>query len=356
MVEQSWFEKDFYKVLGVSDTATDKEITRAYRKLAKELHPDTNPGQEERFKEITAAYDVVGDATKRKEYDEVRRVGPAGFSGFGGAGNYSNVDFSDLSDIFGGMFGGGARRNRARRGENIETVVHLNFRDAIFGVTTSVSLPSRDNCRNCQGSGAAPGTAVTACPTCQGRGVLADDQGGFSFSRTCPSCQGRGGRIERPCSSCGGTGREASSRKVQVRIPAGVEDGQQIRVKGKGAPGQHGGAPGDLYVSVTVTPDPHFSRKGRHVTTSTKVSVTEAMLGTTVTVPTLDEVVTLKIAPGTQSGTTMRVRGRGVPASGKHPQGDLLVTVQVQIPTKLSDEQRSVVEKLHVALAKEQHD
>ncbi len=349
MAEREWFEKDFYKVLGVSSTATDKEITRAYRKLAKEHHPDTNPGSEEKFKEISGAYDVLGDEAKRKEYDEVRRLGPAA-AGFGGGnpGAYGNVDFGDLGDIFGGLFGngGGRRRPRAQRGEDIETVLHLNFRDAVFGVTTSVNLPSQENCRTCGGNGAAPGTGFVTCATCAGRGVLADDQGPFSLSKMCPICHGRGGRVERPCTSCGGSGREASSRKVQVRIPAGVEDGQRIRIKGKGGPGVNGGAAGDLFVDVHVTPDARFGRRGRHLTATAHVSVTEAMLGSTVNVETLDEPVTLKVAPGTQSGTTLRVRGRGVPAGGKHPVGDLLVAVHVDIPRTLTKEQTRLVEKL----------
>ena len=342
MAEREWFEKDFYKVLGVSETASDKDITRAYRKLAKELHPDTNPGSEERFKEVSAAYDVVGDAEKRKEYDEVRRMGPVP----GGFASGSYGDFGDIGDILGGLFGRSARQNRARRGDDIETSLHLNFRDAIFGVTTSVSLPSNDACGTCRGTGASPGTSMVSCSTCQGRGVLADDQGPFGISRTCPTCHGRGGRLERPCTSCGGSGRQASSRKVQVRLPAGVEDGQRIRVKGKGGPGLHGGPSGDLYVDVRVGSDPRFGRRGRHVTTSHSLTMTEAALGTTVTVPTLEDEVTLKVAAGTQPGTTLRVKGRGVPASGKHPTGDLLVTLNVRIPDELTNEQRKLIEKL----------
>ena len=345
MAEREWFEKDFYKVLGVSETASDKDITRAYRKLAKELHPDTNPGSEERFKEVTAAYDVVGDAEKRKEYDEVRRLGPmaGGPGGFGGA---PFGDYGDIGDILGGLFGRTGRQSRSRRGDDLETSLTLNFRDSIFGVTTTVSLPSTDNCTICRGTGASPGTSMVTCGTCNGRGVLADDQGPFGISRTCPSCHGRGGRLERPCGACGGSGREASSRKVQVRLPAGVEDGQRIRVKGKGGAGLNGGPPGDLYVDVRVIPDVRFSRRGRHVTTTASIGVTDAILGTTVSVPTLDDVVTLKISPGTQPGTTLRVKGRGVPSHGKHATGDLLVTVAVHVPSDLTDEQRKLVEKL----------
>ena len=352
MAEREWFEKDYYKVLGVASGATDKEITRAYRKLAKALHPDTNPGSEERFKEISAANDVLGDPTKRKEYDEVRRLGPAA-SGFGGSGgsSFRTGDLGDLGDIFGGLFGG--RRQRAQRGADLETALHLNFADAVHGVTTKVSLPTDDPCRTCGGRGAAAGTGFATCERCHGRGVLNDDQGPFSLSSVCPACQGRGGRIVTPCADCHGTGHVLSSRSVAVRIPAGVEDGQRIRLKSKGAPGQHGGAAGDLLVDVHVAPLANFARRARHVTTTVSISVTQALLGTQVEVPTLDEPVTLKIPAGTQPGTTMRVRGRGVPAAAKHATGDLLVTVAVVVPKKLNKEQRSLVERLAAALREE---
>ena len=352
MAEREWFDKDYYKLLGLSSSATDKEITRAYRKLAKQHHPDTNPGSEEKFKEISVAYDVLGDATKRKEYDEVRRLGPAA-AGFGGPGG-GGFDFQtgDFGDIFGGLFGGG-RRQRAQRGADLETALHLSFRDAVVGVTTTVSLPSNDACHTCAGRGAAPGSGFATCERCQGRGVLNDDQGPFAMSSVCPVCQGRGGRIVTPCPTCHGTGREPSSRRVNVRIPAGVIDGQRIRLKGKGSPGAHGGPAGDLFVDVHVAPDAHFERRGRHVTTSVNVPLTSAILGTQVDVPTLDEPVTLKIPAGTQPSTTMRVRGRGVPAAGKHAAGDLLVTVNVVLPKKLNKEQRGLVEKLATAFSEE---
>jgi molecular chaperone DnaJ len=348
VAEREWFDKDYYKLLGLSSSATDKEVTRAYRKLAKELHPDTNPGSEEKFKEVSVAYDVLGDAAKRKEYDEVRRLGPAA-AGFGGPGtggfNFQTGDFGDLGDIFGGLFGGG-RRQRAQRGADLETALHLSFRDAVMGVTTTVNLPSNDACHTCGGRGAAPGSGFATCERCQGRGVLNDDQGPFAMSSVCPLCQGRGGRIVTPCPSCHGTGREPSSRRVNVRIPAGVIDGQRIRLKGKGNQGSHGGPAGDLFVDVHVAPDAHFERRGRNVTIVVDVALTAAILGTTVEVPTLDDPVTLKIPAGTQPNTTMRVRGRGVPAAAKHAAGDLLVTVNVTLPKKLNKEQRTLVEKL----------
>ncbi len=354
MAEREWFDKDYYKVLGLTSSSTDKEITRAYRKLAKSLHPDTNPGSEEKFKEVSVAYDVLGDAQKRKEYDEVRRLGPAaaGFGGPGAGGNFNPGDLGDLGDIFGGLFGGRSRQ-RAQRGADLETALHLSFRDAVVGVTTTVTLPSNDACRTCGGRGAAPGSGFATCERCQGRGVLNDDQGPFAMSSVCSACQGRGGRIVTPCLSCHGTGREPSSRRVNVRIPAGVIAGQRIRLKGKGTPGSQGGPAGDLFVDVHVAVDSHFAMKGRHVTTTVSVPATAAMLGTTLEVATLDEPVTLKIPAGTQSGTTMRVRGRGVPAAGKHAAGDLLVTLNVTIPKKLNKEQRSLVERLAKALHEE---
>jgi molecular chaperone DnaJ len=355
MAEREWFDTDYYKVLGVTSSATDKEITRAYRKLAKAHHPDTNPGSEERFKEISVAYDVLGDAAKRKEYDEVRRLGPAA-AGFGGpqpgAGNFNfqSGDIGDLGDLFGGLFGN--RRARAQRGADLETALHLSFRDSVLGVTTTVSLPSNEACKTCHGRGAAPGGYVT-CEVCHGRGVMNDDQGPFAMSSVCTACGGRGGRIVTPCPSCHGSGREPSSRRVNVRIPPGVVDAQRIRLKGKGGPGTHGGAPGDLFVDVHVASDPRFDRRGRHVTTSVSVGLTAAILGTTLEVATLDDPVTLRVPAGTQPGTTMRVRGRGVPGSAKHAPGDLLVTVNVEIPKKLTKEQRTLVEKLATALHEE---
>jgi molecular chaperone DnaJ len=356
MAEREWFDTDYYKILGVTSSATDKEITRAYRKLAKAHHPDANPGSEERFKEISVAYDVLGDAAKRKEYDEVRRLGPAaaGFGGPGGTGpgnfNFQSGDLGDLGDLFGGLFGN--RRPRAQRGADVETALHLSFRDSVMGVTTTVNLPSNEACKTCQGRGAAPGGYVT-CEFCNGRGVTNDDQGPFAMSSVCTHCGGRGGRIVTPCPSCQGSGREPSSRRVNVRIPAGVIDGQRIRLKGKGTPGSNGGPPGDLFVDVHVASDPHFDRRGRHVTTSVNVALTAAILGTTVEVTTHHDPLTLKIPAGTQPGTTMRVRGRGVPASAKHVHGDLLVTVNVEIPKKLNKEQRTLVEKLAAALHEE---
>jgi molecular chaperone DnaJ len=368
--QREWFEKDYYKVLGVPESATDKEIRRAYRKLAKENHPDANPGKEERFKEISAAYDVLSDEEKRKSYDEVRRLGPmaGGFGGPGGFGGgaggpgaggftFNAEDLGDLGglgDLFGSIFGGGAgggRRGRGRgasgpqRGDDLETELHLSFLDAVNGVTTAVNLTSEAACHTCNGSGAAPGTSPVVCTECHGRGVVDDNQGPFSFSRACPRCGGRGAVVESPCPTCRGTGVERRPREVKVRIPAGVDDGQRIRLKGRGGAGRNGGPPGDLYVVVHVSAHELFRRKGKDLLLNVPVTFPEAALGAEIKVPTLDgSPVTLRIPAGTKSGRTFRVKGRGVPKS--KGAGDLLVTTEVAVPQKLTPEQRDAVEVL----------
>ncbi len=315
--QREWFEKDFYAVLGLSENATDKEIARAYRKLAKQYHPDANPGSEDRFKDISAAYDVLGDAERRKEYDEVRRLGPAGnpFAGAGTpSGGFSGSSFhvDDLGDLLGGIFGrggGGGRVRRgggtgAQRGADLETSLHLSFLDAVNGITTTVNITSEVTCSTCAGSGAAPGTAPTVCSVCGGRGVVNDNQGMFSFSQPCAACGGTGMRVETQCPTCAGRGTEVKSRQVRVRIPAGVENGQRIRVKGRGAAGRAGGAAGDLFVVVHHDRHPVFGRQGKQLTVSLPVTFPEAVQGATITVPTLDRPVSLKVPPGTRSGRT----------------------------------------------------
>jgi molecular chaperone DnaJ len=363
--QREWLDKDYYAVLGVSRTAGDKEITRAYRKLAKQYHPDANPGAEEKFKEISAAYDVLGDAAKRKEYDDVRRLGAAGFPGMGGPGGFGGPggatfrmeDLGDLGDILGGMFGGGGGGGRGRRaagprrGADVETELHLSFEDAVNGVTTSVHVAGEARCETCHGSGAAPGTSPVTCPRCGGRGHLDEPQGLFSLSTVCPQCSGRGTVVEKPCQTCKGSGIQKRLREVKVRVPSGVEDGQRIRVKGRGAPGRGNGPSGDLFVTVRVGRHHLFGRKGRNLTLAVPVTFTEAALGTQVTVPTLEGTVTLRIPAGTASGQTLRVKGRGVPPHGKGAAGDLLVTVEVAVPKKLTDEQRAAIEELGRASA-----
>jgi molecular chaperone DnaJ len=349
MAQHDWLEKDFYKILGVSEDASEKDLTRAYRKLARKFHPDANPDDpkaEDRFKEISEAYDVLGDPERRKEYDEVRRFGRAGFGpGSPGDGSFS-FDAGDLSDLLGGMFSGGRRRPSTgmgpRRGDDLEADLHLSFDEAVEGVTTQVHLTSDSACHTCRGSGAAPGTAPQTCARCHGRGVVDDNQGFFSFSQPCEQCGGRGKVVVEPCPSCRGSGIERKPRQVKVRIPAGVKGGQRIRIKGRGTPGRYGGPAGDLYVKVQVGDHPLFGRKGDNLLLDLPVTFAEAAMGAKVKVPTLDgSTVTLKIPAGTPSGKTFRVKGRGV-KSGKKA-GDLLVSVVVDVPSKLTDAQRAAV-------------
>jgi len=349
--QREWFEKDYYKVLGVSESATDKEIKAAYRKLSKKHHPDSG-GSEETFKEVSAAWDVLGDPAKRKEYDEVRRLGPmaAGFGGSGGSGNFAGFRFDDISDIFGGLFNRG-RRGRGgpgpRRGDDLEAELHLSFLDAVNGVTTSVNLTSDAACTTCHGTGAAPGTSPVICPVCGGRGVIDENQGVFSFSQPCRECAGTGMKVETPCPTCRGSGVVRRPRQVKVRIPPGVDDGQRIRLKGRGGAGHNGGPAGDLYVIVHVDKHPLFGRRGRNLTLTVPITYPEAALGATVTVPTLHDPVTLRIPPGTKSGRTFRVKGHGVRTDGAT--GDLLVSVEVAVPQRLSDAEREAVEALAAA-------
>jgi molecular chaperone DnaJ len=360
-IRREWFEKDYYAVLGVPKNASQAEIKKAYRKLAQQHHPDANAGDpkaEERFKEVSAAYDVVGDEEKRKAYDQAREMGAAGFGGGfpnggpgGGFGGYpGGVRFDtadvDLEDLLGGIFGGGARRRtRPSRGADLETEVTLGFDDAMAGVTVPVTLTGPAPCRTCHGSGAAPGTQPIVCPTCSGSGQVAVNQGLFSMAQTCPQCRGTGRLIETPCPTCGGSGATRRKRTIQVKVPAGVKDGARIKLAGKGEPGAAGGQPGDLYVRVHVRAHPLFGRKGNDLAVEVPVTFPEAALGAHVQVPTLQGPVTLKIPAGTPSGKTFRVRGKGAPKKGGG-HGDLLATVIVDVPRKLSKEQKKLVEQL----------
>jgi molecular chaperone DnaJ len=364
--QREWFEKDYYRTLGVDKGASAKEITKAYRKLARDLHPDQNPGDavaEEKFKELAAAYDVLGDDAKRKEYDEVRAMGP--MSGMGGRGAPGGFTFNvedmggagGIGDLFGSMFGrGGPGRGRAggasgvgpRRGADITAQLTVDFKDAVHGITTTLYLTTDAQCSTCNGSGAKPGTSPVMCSACGGRGVVDDNQGMFSFSSPCRVCGGQGSRIEDPCPTCRGTGVEQRQREVKTRIPAGVKDGQTIRLKGRGGPGRNGGPAGDLLVELKVMPHPLFGRSGDNLTVSVPITVAEAALGGEIDVPTLDGPrVTLRLKPGTQTGSRHRVRGKGIETS-KHT-GDLIVTVNVHIPTDLTDAQREAIEQLAAA-------
>jgi molecular chaperone DnaJ len=356
---RDYVEKDYYAALGVPKTATQAEIKKAYRKLARQHHPDANKGDaasEEKFKEISEAYDVLSDETKRHEYDEARTL--FGSGGFrvprGGGGNGVPFDLSDLfggggggglGDIFGTIFSGGRGRPQAgRRGADAETEVTLSFDDAARGVTVPLQLAATGPCPTCHGSGAKPGTSTRVCPRCEGTGSSSRNAGGFAFAEPCRECRGRGLIVDDPCATCSGVGQTVTTRTIRTRIPAGVGDGQRIRIPGKGQPGLNGGPTGDLIVHVHVLPHGVFGRKGDNLTLTLPVTFPEAALGATVKVPTLDgPAVSVKIPPGTTSGRTLRVRGKGVTRrDGTH--GDLLVTVEVAVPRDMTEEAKAALE------------
>ncbi len=367
MSQREWIEKDFYKELGVSSDASADEIKKAYRKLARDLHPDANPGDtkaEERFKAVSEAHAVLADPAKRKEYDETRKLfaGGGGFRGGFGGGGYPGGGTADggytadfnlgdifggtpgdggLGDILGGLFnrGGtpgrpGATSSRPRRGNDVETETTLGFREATQGVTIPLRMTSPSPCTTCHGSGAKPGTSPRVCPNCNGSGVVSRNQGAFGFSEPCDECRGSGTIIDDPCTDCSGTGIQNRTRTITVRIPPGVSDGQRIRLAGQGEAGLRGAPSGDLYVTVHVRGDKVFGRSGDDLTLVLPVSFGELALGTTVSVPTLDGRVGVKVPPGTVDGRILRVRGRGVPKRGGGA-GDLLVTVKIAVPPKL---------------------
>ncbi|MFI1394230.1 molecular chaperone DnaJ [Streptomyces sp. NPDC020681] len=384
MSTKDFVEKDYYKVLGVPKDATEAEIKKAYRKLAREYHPDANKGDakaEERFKEISEANDILGDPKRRKEYDEARALfGNGGFRagpGAGGAGGSFNFDLGDLfggaqgggaqggaggfggglGDVFGGLFNRGAgtagTRTQPRRGQDIESEVTLSFTEAVDGATVPLRMSSSAACKACSGTGDKNGTP-RVCPTCVGTGqVSRGGSGSFSLTDPCVDCKGRGLIAQDPCEVCKGSGRARSSRTMQVRIPAGVSDGQRIRLRGKGAPGERGGPAGDLYVVVHVDPHPVFGRRDDNLTVTVPVSYPEAALGGEVKVPTLGgPPVTLKLPAGTPNGRTMRARGKGaVRKDGSR--GDLLVTVEVAVPTELSDKAKEALQAYREATADE---
>ncbi len=339
-----------YETLGVPKKASADEIKKAYRKLAREYHPDRNPGDkaaEERFKEVQSAYDVLSDPEKRKQYDTFGSVngrGPAG----GGPTN-ANFDFGDLGDFLGGIFNrGGAQQQRPRgmRGADIEADVRLSFEDSLKGVETRIPVEVETACSECAGTGAKPGTSPTICPECNGRGVLAESQGLFALSQPCPRCRGNGTVIEDPCPRCHGSGRERRTKRYTVKIPAGVKDGTRIRLKGKGEPGSGGGPPGDLYVVTRVEPSPLYERRGDDLVVNVPVTYAEAALGASVEVPTPEGAVSLKVPAGSEDGKLLRIRGRGAPKLKGSGRGDLLARVRVTVPKKLSKKERELLEEL----------
>ena len=342
--------RDPYDVLGVSKTATDDEIKKAYRKLARELHPDRNPDDasaEERFKDVQGAYDILSDAEKRKAYD---RFGADGPQGFPGGGRFQDVDLGDLSDLlgnFGSFFGRGARasaRPRPERGTDLESRVRISFEDALEGVQIRVPVDIETACHVCGGTGAEPGTAPRVCPDCQGSGVISDSQGLFSLSHPCQRCRGNGVIVDTPCKNCRGSGRERVTRRYQVKVPAGAKDGTRIRLRGKGAAGRNGGPPGDLFVRVEVDPSPLYERRGADLVLDVPVTYPEAALGATVQIPTPEGPVALKVPAGSESGKLLRVKGRGAPKLNGGGKGDLLARLNVTVPKKLTKAEREALE------------
>jgi molecular chaperone DnaJ len=370
---KDFLEKDYYKTLGVAKGASADEIKKSYRKLARKYHPDANEGDakaEERFKEISEAYNVLSDEKRRKEYDEARTLFGHGPRMPGSAGTTTggyNFDLGDLfgsssgssggrlGDLLGGVFGnrggGGTQTARPRRGQDVETETSLPFSDAIEGATVSLRLTGEGPCKDCMGTGAKAGTVPRVCPTCEGTGQGSRNLGSFAFSEPCKTCRGRGLVVDDPCPTCSGSGRAMSTRTIQARIPAGVADGQRIKLAGKGASGERGGPNGDLYVRVHVDKHPVFGRSAHNLTLTVPVTYAEAALGADIKVPTLHGMpVSLRIPPGTPNGRTFRVKGKGVRRKDSTI-GDLLVTVNVQVPSDLSDKAKSALEAFRDATA-----
>jgi molecular chaperone DnaJ len=349
---------DLYKVLGVTREASQEEIRRSYRKLAREHHPDANrddPKAEERFKEIQHAYEILSNPERRRQYDE----GPRAFIGGPGQGTAGGTrvdDLSDLSDLFGGfgglgdIFGRSTRATTAsRKGQNITATVNLSFKDALNGITTRINVPVEEACGDCGGTGAAPGTSPRTCPECGGRGVRSRDQGFFAFSEPCVRCGGEGTIVEKPCRTCSGSGRVREARQVTVRIPAGAKDGMKIRVPGRGSAGQRGGPAGDLYVVTHVGEHPVFKRRGDDFVVEVPVSFVEAALGAQIQVPRPGGgTVRLKLPAGTQDGKQFRVRGAGAPKARARSgeRGDLIVRARLVVPRKLKRREREILEAL----------
>jgi molecular chaperone DnaJ len=349
---------DYYKTLGVEKKATAEEIKKAYRKLARKYHPDRNPDDkdaEARFKDISQAYDVLGDPDKRKQYDSgsgpfATGAGPGG--GFGGFGNF-DFDASSMGDILSDLFGrqAGGRRGRSRprseRGADIEAQVSITFDQAVAGAQIPLQVPMQTTCETCHGTGAKPGTTPIVCPRCEGRGIETQGQGMFSISQPCSQCGGAGTIIQDPCPTCHGSGAVRTVKRMRVNVPAGVRDGSRVRLAGKGEPGRNGGPPGDLYLITKVSPSPIFKRKGDNLEVEVPLTIPEALGGAEVQVPTLDATKTLRVAPGTAHGTVQRLRGEGPPKLGSSSdRGDIHYRFVIDVPKHLSKEQQDAVDAL----------
>jgi molecular chaperone DnaJ len=350
--------RDFYEVLGVSKSASQDEIKKAYRELARKWHPDRNPDDpdaEERFKEIQQAYDALSDPEKRKQYDSGGRLGGFGAGGFPPSGGFPGGSgfTADLGDIFSSFFGGRGRQQgpREQRGRDLETEVRLSFDQAMHGTQIAVSVPTTGPCPTCGGNGAKPGSSPRVCPRCEGTGIDAQSQGLFSISQPCPECGGQGSVIDDPCPTCSGSGITQETKRYRVNIPAGVHDGSRIRLAGKGESGYRGGPRGDLYVTTRVAPSPVFKqRPDGNLEVDLPVTVAEAIQGATIEVPTLDGSKTIRIPAGTQHGSVQRLRGEGPPRTKGSGRGDIYYRIRIDVPKELSDEQREAVEKLAEAL------
>jgi molecular chaperone DnaJ len=340
--------KSLYESLGVSKNASPDEIKKAYRKLVREVHPDRNPGNEERFKEVQGAYDVLSDPEKRKQYD---RLGATNGRVPPGATTFDFGDF-DFGDIFGGIFGRGGREQqpqRGQRGNDVEVEVRVSFEDSLRGVQTTVPVQLELACHTCHGTGAAPGTAPVTCPQCNGSGVVATSQGLFALQQPCPRCHGMGSIVETPCPTCHGSGRERRTKRYTVKIPAGVRDGTRIKLKGKGEAGYGGAAAGDLYVITRVDASPIYERRGDDLVVQVPISFSLASLGGKVEVPTPEGPVSLKVPAGTEDGKLLRLKGRGAPRLKGAGQGDLLARIRIDVPKKMSKKQRELLEELQKA-------
>jgi molecular chaperone DnaJ len=345
--------QSLYDALGVPKTASQDEIKKAYRKLARELHPDRNPGDdaaEARFKEVSAAYEVLKDPEKRQQYDRFGSVnGRPGFDPGAAGFDFGNVDLGDLGDLFGGLFGGGrARTSRPRpeKGADLEAHVTVSFEDALGGIETRIPVEVTAACRTCHGSGAKPGTAPRICPECNGRGVKAESQGLFALSQPCPRCRGNGTVIDDPCATCGGSGRERRTKRYAVKIPAGARDGMRLRLRGKGEPGENGGPNGDLDVVVHVERSDTYERRGDDLVVDVPVSFPTAALGGTVEVPTPEGAVSLKVPAGSTDGKLLRIRGRGAPRPKGGGKGDVLARVRIAVPKRVNKKERELIEEL----------
>ena len=361
-------KRDFYEVLGVSRGASDDEIKKAYRKLAKQYHPDLNPGDktaEAKFKEINEAYEILTDKDKRSRYDQFGHAGvdPNFGAGGGGFGGFNMGDI-DLGDLFGSFFGGGfggaqrANPNAPRRGENLRTAVTISFEEAAFGCEKEITVTRSEPCQTCHGNGCAPGTTAEVCPDCHGTGSIRIQRGGgaftFATSAPCTRCQGTGRIIHTPCPDCHGEGSVRKQRKLTVTIPAGIDNGQAISLRGQGGAGVNGGPAGDLLISVTVRPSDKFRREGAAVYYDQPVSFAQAALGAKLTIPTIDGNVEYTMPRGTQPGTTFRLRGKGFPSVNGRGRGDQFVTVRVEVPTSLTREQEEALNAFAEAMGEEE--